>query len=197
MTVLASPSDTIAIRQWWGATLTLLRQSRMLASVNHAGSCLQFSRGDLGNLIRANHGDETLSALDERIAARYGVDPETLRGERWVAMRIPPESRRLDDGVSFGAHRAVARLEPAVRDRILAEAVARATPTVRAVTALRREMTGEAAPARLDPEMSYREYLAARLVEHFAWMDRGQADMVAAFEARVRGEFERGQERAA
>jgi hypothetical protein len=180
-------------RAWWRSTLALLRRSRDLAVIGHAGSCLQFSRGDLGLVIKRDFGDDALSLLDERIAARYGVDPETLRGERWVAAKIPLSARRLDEGVSFSAHKAVARLDPATRDRILTQAIAEGRATSRGVRDLRREMTGEAAPAKLDPEMTYADYLAGRLVEHFAWLDTGQAAQIAAFEARVDGEFQRAQ----
>ena len=185
------PPDPAIVRAWWRSTLELLRRSRDLAAIGHAESCYQFDRGDIGNRVRADFGDDALALLDERIAARYGVDPETLRGERWVAAKIPPPARRLDEGVSFSAHKAVARLDPATRDRILTQAIADGRATLRGVTDIRREMTGEAAPARLDPDMTYADYLAARLVEHFAWLDTGQAAQIAAFEARVDGEFQR------
>lgn len=187
------PHDPAAARAWWRSTLRLLRRSRDLAAIGYAESCYQFDRGDAGLSIRRDFGDEALAALDERVAARYGVDPETLRGERWVAAKIPPQSRRIDEGVSFSAHKAVARLDPDTRDRILTQAIAEGRASLRGITDIRREVTGEAAPARLDPDMTYADYLAARLVEHFAWIDAGQARQLAAFEARVRGEFERGQ----
>lgn len=186
-----SQVDPAVARAWWRSTLALMRRSRDLAAIGHAESCYQFDRGDLGNRVRADFGDDALSLLDERIAARYGVDPETLRGERWVASKIPPQARRLDEGVSFSAHKAVAKLDPATRDRILTQAIADGRATLRGVTDIRREITGEAAPARLDPDMTYADYLAARLVEHFAWLDAGQAGQIAAFEARVDGEFQR------
>lgn len=185
--------DLAVARAWWRSTLALMRRSRDLAAIGHAESCYQFERGDIGNRVRADFGDDALSLLDERIAARYGVDPETLRGERWVAAKIPPPARRLDEGVSFSAHKAVARLDPATRDRILTQAIADGRATLRGVTDIRREMTGESAPAELDPDMTYADYLAARLVEHFAWLDTGQAQAIAAFEARVDGEFQRAQ----
>lgn len=180
-----------ATRAWWRATLAIMRRSRSLAVIDHAGSCLQFERGDAGNVIRDMFGDDTLAALDDAVAGRYGVDPETLRGERWVAARIPPEARRLKDGVPFTAHRVVAALPAATRDAILAEAVARATPTVRAVRDIRREHTGEAGPTHLDADMTFADYLAGRLVEQFAWIDTGQARMVAAMCDRVRAEYDR------
>lgn len=187
------PPDPALVRAWWRSTLALLRRSRDLASIGHAESCYQFDRGDIGNRVRADFGDDALALLDERIAARYGVDPETLRGERWVAAKIAPAARRLDEGVSFSAHKAVARLDPATRDRILTQAIADGRATLRGVTDIRREITGESAPAVLDPDMTYADYLAARLVEHFAWLDTGQAAQIAAFEHRVHGEYERAQ----
>lgn len=182
-----------ATRAWWRSTLALLRRSRDLAAIGHAESCYQFDRGDLGNVIKRDFGDDALELLDERIATRYGVDPETLRNERWVASKIPPQSRRLEEGVSYAAHKEVARLDPATRDRILTQAIAEGRATSRGVRDLRREITGEAAPAKLDPEMTYADYLAGRLVEHFAWLDAGQAALLAAFERRVAAEYERGQ----
>lgn len=185
------PPDPALVRAWWRSTLALLRRSRDLAAIGHAESCYQFERGDLGNRVRADFGDDALALLDERIAARYGVDPETLRGERWVAEKIQPAERRVDAGVSFAAHKAVASLPAAKRAAILDEAIRRGAATMRGVRDIRREMTGEAAPAVLDPDMTYADYLAARLVEHFAWLDTGQAAQIAAFEARVDGEFQR------
>lgn len=187
----APAADDAAARAWLRSALALLRRSRDLAAIGHAESCYQFERGDLGNGVKADFGDDALAMLDERIAARYGVDPETLRGERWVAERIAPEDRRTDQGVSFAAHKAVAAIAPAKRAQILDEAIRRGAPTMRAVRDIRREMTGESAPAALDPEMSYADYLAGRLVEHFAWLDTGQAAQLAAFERRVHGEYER------
>lgn len=189
--------DRDAARVLCRLRIALLRKSRDLAAIGHAETCYQFERGDLGNVIRRDFGDDALSDLDEEIVGRYGVDPETLRGERWVAEKIPGHERRVDAGVSFAAHKAVAALAPAKRAQVLDEAIRQGRATMRGVQAIRREMTGEAAPAQLDPDMSYADYLAARLVEHFAWLDAGQAAQIAAFEARVDGEFQRAREQEA
>jgi hypothetical protein len=90
-------------------------------------------------------------------AEHTGRSPETLRGYRWVAERVPPSRRRAH--LSFTIHRMVAHMEPAEQERWLSYAEDRRLSS--------RELSGHLV-ARATPLEAAEQQQDGGLTEHLA-----------------------------
>jgi hypothetical protein len=80
---------------------------------------LQFAIGDWLNYGEAQYGELAAQAIDAR-----DWSPETVRVYRWVAAKVPPQNRMMEQGLSFQHHQAVAKLTPAKQKKWLQRAAA-------------------------------------------------------------------------
>ena len=84
--------------------------------IKKAKGAVHFWIGDWLNYGETRWGKEH----EKELEAEYNYDYETLRGDKWVASRIPNVRRRTE--LSFDHHKTVASLEPDEQERLLGKA---------------------------------------------------------------------------
>lgn len=108
---------SVRVGQWFSVTARGLEIRGMppLAAFAELGEALRtfertlaFVIGDWINALEDRYGEEASQVIDAS-----GWSLNTIRTYAWTAKKVPPENRRIDEGLTYAHHQAVGALEPA------------------------------------------------------------------------------------